>query len=316
MLKRFAAGAALIAKAIRAFVAFPQLIVPLLATWLIYAPTLVYSRYFIEWDAYSLGVQLAIVFGLILILSFVISSACLVLLELIEQIESGRPVDLGDAARSAIPNVGRAFPIMLLWTVLWFLITVVEMFLPRRDDSEDSDPSAQNVAETVAGFGRFSLSHAFLEALSKGVRMLAFLIYPAIAWESMSARDALKKGLGVARAHKAEFAGGFVMTEVAATIVFLPPTAVFILSDNFNVVFPEPVWFVVIVYCAFAWSFSVMLEQMFTAQLYLWHTQWEDACTAAAASGGEPPTLRDVKQPSLVDGISAMKPAAQSEPPG
>jgi hypothetical protein len=229
----------------------------------------------------------------------------LILLELVEQIETGQSPNIFTATFSSITNIIKSLPITIIWAAIWFVITVVEMLLRRShsDDVGDKDFNAENVAKTVAGFEKFSLSAAFFDALRKGVRMIAFLIYPAIAWENSSVLKSVKKGLAVARTHKTEFVAGFILTELAAFIVFLPPAVLFILSGKFDVEFPEWIWFTTIIYCGFAWSFSIFLEQMFTAELYLWHLLWEKDCSIARSNGDEIPKLQDVKRPSILDSI-------------
>jgi len=111
----------------------------------------------------------------------------------------------------------------------------------------------------------------------------------------------VKKGLTVAMVHKGEFLTGFVLTELAAIVVFAPPGLLFFLSRRFGVAFPDFVWVLTIVYCCFAWSFSIFLEQMFVAELYRWHLRWEEAFTTAQQSGHQPPTLQEVPRPSVLD---------------
>lgn len=53
-------------------------------------------------------------------------------------------------------------------------------------------------------------------------------------------------------------------------------------------------------------SYSIYLEQMFTAQLYLWHIKWEKAVKKAREDGKEAPSLRDVPRPSVLDKVSDL----------
>ena len=296
-------GTGLIKESIKTFGKYPSLIIPLLVCWAIYAPMIVHLKFFFPWDNYSTGQQLAVVFFVILIFSFILSISCLILLELIQQIETGENLNIFTATFSSIPNIVKSLPVTVAWAVIWFVISVIEMLLRRRsdDDDEDMDFNAENAAKTVAGFEEFSLSAAFFEALRKGVRMIAFLIYPAIAWEKNGFSKSVIKGLAVAKTHKTEFIAGFVLTDLAAALVFLPPAILFILSGKFDVEFPDGVWFITIIYCGFAWSFSMFLEQMFTAELYLWHLLWEKDCELAKNNGNELPKLEEVKRPSIMD---------------
>ena len=136
--------------------------------------------------------------------------------------------------------------------------------------------------------------------------MIAFLIYPAIVWEKKGFFKSIKKGLAVAKAHKAEFITGFILTDLAALVVFLPPSILFILSGKFHIEFPDWVWLTTIIYCGFAWSFSMFLEQMFTAELYLWHLLWENESSIAKNNGDELPKLEDVRRPSIMDNVPDM----------
>lgn len=299
-------GAGLIREAIRALEKYPRMLIPLLLCWLVYAPLLVAFKFHIPWDNFDILSQSLIVFLAILLLSVIFSWSAFMLLELIRQIETDEKFSISKAIGVSCINLVVALPIVIGWAVIWFSLTLIETILRRRSGSSDKEYNAKNVAKTVAGFQEFSLSGAFVEAVKKGVRMAAFLIYPAIAWERLGTASSVKKGLGIARSHKSEFAAGFVLTELAATIVFLPPALLFIVSDKFDISFSDPVWFGVMVYCAFAWSFSLFLEQMFVAELYLWHLIWEKEVDEAKNEGRPEPKLEDVKRPSVMDSVADL----------
>lgn len=293
--------------ALQAFVTYPSLLVPLLVCWAVYAPVVIYLKYSLDWTAYSLGGQFGFAFSAILLFSVVISFSCLTLLATVKQIETeGRP-NIAVACGLALLNTVRALPIAVLWAVIWFTLAVLEAIFNRnRDEDGTPDFSTEDVAKTLAGFDSWSLSGAFFDALQKGVRMLAFLIYPALLWESGSTTQSIKRGLAVARAHKVEFFTGFALTELFSAIVFLPPAILFILSGKFDVEFADWVWITTIIYIGFAWSLSILMEQLFTAELYVWHMNWEKASAEAQQTGSAPPKLRDVKRPSLTDGVPDM----------
>ena len=304
MSQRLKNGYELLKDAIRALGNHPRMLLPLLGCWCVYAPVLVFLKFHLPWEEYALEIQALIVFGVILLFSIVFSWAAFMLLELIRQIETADRENVVTALFKSVANTVIALPIAVLWAVIWFLLSVVEAILSRGSDEDDiddegaSDFNAENVARTLAGAEKFSLTAAFFDALKKGVRMVAFLMYPAIAWEKLSVIKSMKKGIAVASTHKIEFATGFVLTELAAGIVFLPPAILFLLSGKFDVSFPDVVWFGTMIYCAFAWSFALFLEQMFVAELYLWHMHWEQEVTNAKASGRPEPALADVKRPS------------------
>lgn len=298
---------ALFSSIIRVPFRYPVLLVPLFFVWAAYAPVLVYMKFYFPWETVSLGVGLAAAFGFIFLLSYLISLSAFMLLEQIRMIENGSSPSVAWPVRVAFWNSIRALHVTLIWALLWFAITVAEMLVRRgRSDAGADEPTPENVAKLLGGYERFSLSAAFLDALKKGVRMIAFLIYPAIAWEGHD--RPIRRGLSVARTHKTAFASGFVLTDIAAAVVFLPPAIVFMLSEKTDVAIGDTVWFAVILYCGFAWSFSILIEQLFTAELYLWDLNWRRECDAAEAKGGRAPALGDVKRPSILDDHADMTP--------
>jgi hypothetical protein len=287
----------------------PSLLIPLLMCWVLYAPIVLYFKFSFDWSQYPISSVLLIVLAIITAFSLIIGTSCLVLLELIEQIENGENVSILSAFWNVIKSdFLRALPILLVWAILWFILHVIQaLFRRRSSSSKDEDFTAQNAARTLAGMdSSFSLSGAFFEPLKKGLRMIVFLILPAIAWEELSPIAATKKGLSILRAHVAAFATGFVLSEATSTFVFLPAFIVILLSQKFDVVFPEAVWLGMIIYCAFAWSFSLYIEQMFAAELYLWHLKWMEASEIAKKNKKSPPQFRRVKPPSILDDVPEL----------
>ena len=68
--------------------------------------------------------------------------------------------------------------------------------------------------------------------------------------------NAIKKGLVVLKSTIPEFITGYALTELFSTIVFFPAAIIFILDSKFDVIFPEYVWYIVLVYIALSWSLS------------------------------------------------------------
>lgn len=291
----------LIYAAIKAFIKHPLLLLPLLCCWCIYAPMILYFTFYLPWDEYSQAVQYFIAFSYFLILSVIFSWSTFFLLELIRQIEMDEKQNTFTAFSNSIKNTIIGLPIALIWAIIWFIITVIELMI-RGKSSRNSNGqkfSYENAAKTIAGYQEFSLSRAFFQALKKAVRMAAFLILPAIAWEKLNTVDSIKKGIGIAKVHHTEFAAGFILTEIAAFIVFIPPIVIFYINGNYDVEFCNGVWYALIFYCSFAWSFSLYLEQMFVSELYLWHLIWEKE----RLTKGDDLKLQDVRRPSVMDNI-------------
>jgi hypothetical protein len=117
--------------------------------------------------------------------------------------------------------------------------------------------------------------------------------------------DATKKGLGVLKAHLGEFARGYALTYAAAAVVFLPPAILFMLGSRHHghpplVHFPDAVWVATTIYVGLAWSFCIYLEQMFVAQLYLWHMKWERKFEVARLIKRPLPAFEDIEPPALL----------------
>jgi len=305
-------GWQLIKYSTRLFLRYPVMVMPLIFTWLLYAPTILYFKYSFNWDPLTLQQTLLVVLGITFFFALLLAFSASMLLELIQQAESGRELSLVDAfAESLGSNLIKMLPIVVVWTIIWFILTVITALLTRKkrgssSSSREDGLSAENAARTLAGDGRFSLSAAFFRALNKGVRMAVFLILPAIAWQDMGPWGAFRRGMRILRMNIGTFMTGFALSEIAAMIVFIPPAIILYISSEGKVKFPEWVWFTTLAYMALAWSYSIYLEQMFTAMLYLWHLNWEKAIGAAQAAGKPIPRLGDVRQPCLLDGINDL----------
>ncbi len=302
-------GSRLIKESIRTFNRHPKFIIPLLITWLIYAPIILYLEYSFNWDAFTHSQVLLIVFGIIFVFVFLLSFSCSMLLELIQQLELGKEMSVTNAFRYTLThNTIRILPIVLVWTIIWFLILVIQAILSEDKEKKEEKESfnAENAAKTLAGYQKFSLSHALLEALQKGVRMVVFLILPAIAWENLSFWKSVKKGVAVFKSNLSVFSTGFVLTGLATGLILLPSTLLFFISDKMDIMFPAWVWGITITYTAFGWSYSIYLEQMFAAELYLWNYKWEKEVAKAQAENRPIPSLNDISKPSVLDEVNDL----------
>ena len=303
----------LIKESIKVFNHYPKFIIPLLLTWMVYAPIVLYLKYQFNWDAYTTPQVFLIVFGVIFVFAFLLSFSCSMLLELIQQLESGQKMSVVKAFWYTLGhNTIRNLPIVFVWTIIWFILLVIQVILSKDKKRGSKSFSAENAAKTLAGYKSFSFSRAFFEALQKGVRMVVFLILPAIAWENLSFWQSVKKGLAVFKANLSVFVTGFVLTGLAASIIFLPPALLFYISDKAELTLPSWVGVITIIYIAFGWSYSIYLEQMFTAELYLWNHKWEKEVAKAQQEGRLIPTLNQVARPSILDDVHELVEKSQT----
>lgn len=297
----------LIKDSIAVFNHHPKFLTPLLITWLIYAPIILYLKYGFDWDVLSAGQSFLFIFGIIFLFAFILAFSCSMLLELIQQLESGQKMSLTRSFNHTLSrNLVKIIPIIIIWTIIWFILLIIQALLSENKKRKKESFTAENAAKTLAGYQSFSLQRAFFEALEKGVRMIVFLILPAIAWENLSFGKAIKKGMTVFRTNLSEFVSGFVLTWVAAIIIFLPPGILFYISDELKLTLPTWIWIVAIIYIAFGWSYTIYLEQMFTAELYLWHLKWEKQIEEEKKLGKPLSQLKDVKRPSILDEVPEL----------
>jgi hypothetical protein len=304
-------GVNLFLMSIRFFIRYPISIVPLIICWSIFAPVILYFEFYFNWDMFNTAESLIIIFLIYFGASFLIGISCLILLEIAQQVESEEKISLPKALQDCFcRDFIKAFPVLIIWSIVWFILVVLQALFSKKKSSNDEKQklTTKAAAETLAGIGdEFSLTKAFFNALKKGVRMIVFLILPAVAWEELSPLKAIKKGLNIFRNNIPEFLTGFALTELFSIIVFLPVSIIFIVHYNVEIIFPEYVWYIVLVYIAFAWSLTFLVEQLYVAELYLWHIKWENEQKIAKVQGKELPELMDVEKPSFFDNVKSLK---------
>jgi hypothetical protein len=286
--------------------AYPVLFVPMMTVWLVFAPAYLYLRFQFHWHQHGAWAQFGVCFLFITALSVLLLFSCDVVLHLIRQIEDGRPA-LRQAVRHAITkDARRLLPLALTWAIVWFALAVVEALLTREDNEDDTADAAldaESAAEALAGDAAFSFSATFFGALQKGVRMVTFLVVPAIAWEGLEVVEAARRGIDILRENKAEFARGYALTYVATFAAAIPAAFVLLLGSSRHgppvVALSEWVWASLIIYLGLLWSLSIYLEQLFMAQFYLWHLTWERAVREALDQGKAMPELIDTPCPEM-----------------
>ena len=307
-------GLKIILNSVSIFFRWPKLIFPLFLTWIFYALSVLYLKYFYLWGHYSFLQNFLVSFSFIILLSIFICFSSSWLLEMLQDIEKHRDVFFVDTfKRVFIENFINILPIAIIWAFLWFTLSVINFFLRKKDKNSDEYLTAQSAAETLAGVEDFSLSNLFIEALQKGIRMIVFLIMPAIAWENLGTFTAIKKGILVFRMRLRQFTVGYALTYAASGIIFIPVVVMFKLGTKGKhgspplVDFSEYAWIGLIVYVGLAWSFVLYLEQMFTASLYLWHLNWEKLCSEAKDKNETPPDFYSVHPPHLFSTLPELR---------
>jgi len=243
-----------------------------------------------EWTIGEMVLQLVI---FVVLDSFGVVFANSILLELIQQIETYGRTSLTKALFDTVGlNMLSFIPLVLVWSLFILFLMLISAII-----------------DAIRGErGRSGLAETFLDMVDQAVRMLVYLIMPAIAWEDMGFFRAVKRGFHVLKKNKAEFATGFAITWVFGLLVGIPVGLVMYI-DSQDVEMPVVVWYLTGAYIVACGMYYMYLEQMFVAMLYLWHLQWEKATRQARQTGAPLPDLQDVRRPSLMDKYLDLRPA-------
>lgn len=187
--------------------------------------------------------------------------------------------------------------------MLWLFLAIIESILSRASGkNKDKGLSAKAAVQTLSGIdGSINLSAALIKALNKGLRMTVFIILPSIAWEDAGPLDSVKKGFKVIRAASSEFAASFVTTSIFTQVIIFPAGLLILAEFETDISYPDSVWYLLLIYMAFAWSISFIAEQLNVAGLYMWYMKWEKESRIALSKNKKPKSLRETKRPSYFD---------------
>jgi hypothetical protein len=296
-------GLNVFSQSIQVLFRYPVFAAPLLIVWLLMAPVVLYFYFSFSGEGMPTEWLLLILFGLIYFYSLLFSFSCVVLLELIQQHETGKQMSLGAAISETFSkDLVAIFIISFLWAIVWFVLTIIDAILSRKKRGSSPQASPQEAARVLSGQsgGAFSWLGLGIKMIKKLVRMFIFLVLPAVAWEDKGVIDAFKRGGTVLKSHAGEFLTAYAGSSIAAVIVFLPPALFFYAFGDSA---PTFMYYVVIAYAAAAWVFSMYLEQMNMALLFMWHKKWEAASQKAQAAGKPIPAMSEIPMPSLLDDI-------------
>ncbi len=273
----------------------PVFLFPIFLAWALVTCIILYMRYYLQFPE-GIGLALLTVFLFIFLITSVICIANIIMLELMQQIESGKKLSLSKAMKEAfIIDLIKVIPVALIWAILWFIILIIKVLTSKKKNRNNRpEPSVRDAARTLGGAdsGPFSFLKLGLDMIERFIRMVVFLSLPAIAWEDKGPFSALGRSFTIVRKHPLHFLTTYTLTTIAAMFMFIPLVIIFKLDDagaNFSPIF----WTGVIIYEGFAWTLGIYLEQMSVGLLYLWHLKW--------AKKGSKGDLSSVKKPDLLD---------------
>jgi hypothetical protein len=297
---RIGYGLLMVGSSAGAFARYPSLLVALGVVWIgLAAAGWLALPYASElFDAAADGSQTtfwltaaALGVGAFTVAGVALSFGCLVVLERVRQIEMDEPRDLTGAVASALANTVRALPLVLVWSVLWLAVNAVGVLL-----HSDGDDDGGDVGDAVLNWS--------VRGACEAMRMLLFCSLPALAWEvGGSPLGAVKRGMAVARSHKVEFGLGLLLSDLASGIAFLP-LAVMVLVSGAEL--PEAVALGAMPLALLLWTFVMLVQQLYAAELYVWYLLWEDASARSVAAGQAPLAADAVTCPNLLNGVPAL----------
>lgn len=135
--------------------------------WLLYASSVIYFKYCFPPARYDILQRAGITFLFIAALSITIACSCTWLLEMLKEADQGRRISFGRSLQNTVfRDFVSAIPVAIVWTLIWFVLTVIELMLSdiKKNSDEDNELSAESAARTLAEYGDFSLSRAFIQA--------------------------------------------------------------------------------------------------------------------------------------------------------
>ena len=278
----------------------PIFLIPIFISWILVASVILYLRYWHEWgfpkSMEEFGLMIFIFFLFIFLITLIICIANIVMLELMQQMETGNKLSLGKAAKEAIVlDFWKVIPIALVWAIIWFIILIIKALTSKKKGrTSRPTPSPRDAALTLAGAnsGPFSWLKLGLRMFEKLVRMYIFLTLPAIAWENKGPFSAFKRSLEIIKRHPLQFLTTYTLTGVAGIFMAIP-LIIIIFMYRAGTDFSDLFWMGVIIYEGIIWTLSIYLEQMSVGLLYLWHIKW--------LKNGGTGDLSSVSKPDLLD---------------
>ena len=132
-------------------------------------------------------------------------------------------------------------------------------------------------------------------------------ILTSIAWESVNPFKAISKGIKVYKNHFGEIVVGVGFSNVMKLVMALPSFGFYyLLSNNYPEGVPSWGYIAIFIYFGIVWAVTLMIEQIYVAELYIWYKVYESEKKEAELGGYEAPQsmYKVKKRPSLFDNIA------------
>lgn len=277
----------------------PIFLLPIFCSWIVVAAVVLYLAYYFEFPE-SVLIGLGCAYGFLFFMTFIISIANVIMLEFMQQMESGEAISFAKALKEAfLVDFLKVIPVAGIWAAVWFVILIFKALTSKKKGRKPSEPSLQSAARILGGAeGPSSFLNLGLKMLEKAIRMIIFLALPSITWDNEGPFSAFRKAFSIMKQHPLQFLSTYTLTGAAALLMALPLLPVFVLGE-IGYVFPDTVWVIVIIYEGIIWTLGIYLEQMSVGLLYLWHLKW----VRQGGSGD----LSSVAKPHLLDTVYELR---------
>lgn len=277
----------------------PIFLLPIFCSWIVVAAVVLYLAYYFEFPE-SVLIGLGYVYGFLFFMTFIISIANVIMLEFMQQMESGETISFAKALKEAfLVDFLKVIPVAAIWAAVWFVVLILKALTSKKKGKRPSEPSLRDAARTLGGAeGPSSFFNLGLKMFEKAIRMFIFLALPAITWDNKGPFSAFRKAFSIMKQHPLQFLTTYTLTGAAAFLMALPLLPIFLL-DEIGYVFPDAVWVIVIIYEGVIWTLGIYLEQMSVGLLYLWHLKW--------VHHGGSGDLSSVPKPHLLDTVHELR---------
>jgi hypothetical protein len=255
----FADGMRMLRNSLRFLFQHPQTLLPLVVIWLLSVYLIFEVLPRVPWRSLEWPETLVIVYLLNCGLCLLQLIGCSILLELLQHIETGKPMQLGTAVLDTlVRNIWAIVPLAMVWSLVEVALWTLEALLT----SGNRDSASSRAVES------------FFDFLTKGLRLTVYLALPAIAWEETSSYKAVRRAIRIIRTQFASFLGALTFSGLFFALVGLPMGLVAYFAPDWI----QLHWRPLLIYSAMMWTLKTYLEQMMMAELYLWvrAKQWDD----------------------------------------
>ena len=271
----------------------PILVVPILFGWIVIASInlcawhSVYAKWHRSEVDPSLNSVLLCIYSHVFLITVTICIVNIVMLEFIQQMESGQHISFSKAIKEAVVrDLLKMIPLAAVWAALWVVISILKCASRRKR-------------------GGAGGSDLLFNRIQQAIRMGVFLALPAIAWENKGPFSAIAQSVRIIRNHSVEFLTTYTLTALTGLLLALPLLILCGLCRS-GVTLPTTLWAGVIIYVGLVWTLGIYLEQMSLGLLYLWHLRWTE--------NGSKGRLSSVPEPDLLDQVYELEHITSQRP--